>query len=197
MARVFNFGAGPATLPEPVLRQAAEEMLDWRGTGMSVMEMSHRGKVYMEIYARVEADPGKEYPLTPQAGAYVICVKGYTGPNAHTLANKLALYLRQQGLWTREVTGFDPGADRARLDPYCPVRNVTPDYPPILMVHGTRDDDVPYDRSVEMAKELARQGVPHDLVTVHGAGHGLGGGDPQAIEEAHEKALAFIRKHLR
>jgi phosphoserine aminotransferase len=56
VARVFNFGAGPATLPEPVLSQAAEEMLDWRGTGMSVMEMSHRGKVYMEIYARVEAD---------------------------------------------------------------------------------------------------------------------------------------------
>ena len=56
MARVFNFGAGPAALPEPVLRQAAEEMLDWRGSGMSVMEMSHRGKVYMGIYARVEAD---------------------------------------------------------------------------------------------------------------------------------------------
>ena len=56
MARVFNFGAGPATLPEPVLRQAAEEMLDWRGTGMSVMEMSHRGKVFIAIHAQAEAD---------------------------------------------------------------------------------------------------------------------------------------------
>ena len=56
MARVFNFGAGPATLPEPVLRQAAEEMLDWGGSGMSVMEMSHRGKVFMGLYARIEAD---------------------------------------------------------------------------------------------------------------------------------------------
>jgi phosphoserine aminotransferase len=56
MARVFNFGAGPATLPEPVLRQAAEELLDWHGTGMSVMEMSHRGKVFVSIHAQAEAD---------------------------------------------------------------------------------------------------------------------------------------------
>lgn len=42
--RPFNFAPGPATLPEPVLRQVAAEMLDWQGSGMSVMEMSHRGK---------------------------------------------------------------------------------------------------------------------------------------------------------
>ena len=56
MARVFNFGAGPATLPEPVLKQAADEMLDWHGSGMSVMEMSHRGKEFIGIHAQVEAD---------------------------------------------------------------------------------------------------------------------------------------------
>jgi len=56
MARVFNFSAGPAALPEPVLRQAAEEMLDYAGTGTSVMEMSHRGKAFIDIHARAEAD---------------------------------------------------------------------------------------------------------------------------------------------
>jgi phosphoserine aminotransferase len=56
MSRVYNFSAGPATLPEPVLRQAAEEMLDWQGTGMSVMEMSHRGKAFVSIAERAEAD---------------------------------------------------------------------------------------------------------------------------------------------
>ena len=56
MARVFNFSAGPAVLPEPVLQQAAAEMLDWHGSGMSVMEMSHRGKEFIEIHARAEAD---------------------------------------------------------------------------------------------------------------------------------------------
>ncbi len=56
MARVFNFSAGPATLPEAVLAQAAEEMLDWHGSGQSVMEMSHRGKEFMSIAAQAEAD---------------------------------------------------------------------------------------------------------------------------------------------
>src|SRR4051812_15493134 len=51
MTRPFNFSPGPAALPEPVLRRAAEEMLDWHGSGMSVMEMSHRGKEFMSIYA--------------------------------------------------------------------------------------------------------------------------------------------------
>lgn len=56
MARVFNFSAGPAVLPEAVLQQAKEEMLDWQGSGMSVMEMSHRGKEFMSIAAQAEAD---------------------------------------------------------------------------------------------------------------------------------------------
>jgi phosphoserine aminotransferase len=56
MSRIFNFSAGPAMLAEEVLRQAREEMLDWRGSGMSVMEMSHRGPEYMEIQAQAEQD---------------------------------------------------------------------------------------------------------------------------------------------
>jgi len=56
MPRVFNFSAGPAALPEEVLRQAAAEMLDYAGTGMGVMEMSHRGKTFMAIAERAHAD---------------------------------------------------------------------------------------------------------------------------------------------
>src|SRR4030066_144373 len=55
MARVFNFSAGPAVLPEAVLQQAQDELLDWRGSGTSVMEMSHRGKEFMAIAAKAEA----------------------------------------------------------------------------------------------------------------------------------------------
>ena len=54
--RVFNFSAGPAVLPETVLQQAAAEMLDWHGSGMSVMEMSHRGKEFISIADKAEAD---------------------------------------------------------------------------------------------------------------------------------------------
>ncbi len=56
MSRVYNFSAGPATLPEAVLKKAQEEMLDWQGSGMSVMEMSHRGKAFMSIAEKAEAD---------------------------------------------------------------------------------------------------------------------------------------------
>lgn len=56
MSRVYNFSAGPAVLPEEVLKEAAEEMMDYRGTGMSVMEMSHRSKAFEEIIETAEAD---------------------------------------------------------------------------------------------------------------------------------------------
>jgi phosphoserine aminotransferase len=56
MSRLFNFSAGPAMLPAEVLARAGDEMLDWRGSGMGVMEMSHRGKEFMAIAAAAEAD---------------------------------------------------------------------------------------------------------------------------------------------
>ncbi|MDD6658240.1 MAG: 3-phosphoserine/phosphohydroxythreonine transaminase [Lachnospiraceae bacterium] len=56
MSRVYNFSAGPAVLPEEVLKEAADEMLDYKGSGMSVMEMSHRSKVYDNIIKEAEAD---------------------------------------------------------------------------------------------------------------------------------------------
>lgn len=105
-------------------------------------------------------------------------------------------YLRQHGLWTREVTGLDPSSGRAQFDPYCPVRNVTATYPPTLLIHGTADTDVPYDRSIEMAHELARNEVEHELVTIPGAEHGLRDGDQQQVFAAHRRAMAFLREHL-
>jgi phosphoserine aminotransferase len=56
MAQIFNFSAGPAVLPKPVLARAQAEMLDWHGSGMSVMEMSHRGKEFTSILEKTEAD---------------------------------------------------------------------------------------------------------------------------------------------
>ena len=55
MARVYNFSAGPSTLPEKVLKQAADEMMDYQGCGQSVMEMSHRSKVFDKIIKDAEA----------------------------------------------------------------------------------------------------------------------------------------------
>ncbi len=76
MSGVFNFSAGPAMLPRTVLQQAREELIDWHGTGMSVMEMSHRSKEYMSIATQAEADlrslldiPDNYYVLFLQGGA--------------------------------------------------------------------------------------------------------------------------------
>ena len=56
MTTIYNFSAGPAVLPKEVLEQVQAELVDWHGSGMSVMEMSHRGKEFMSIAAEAEAD---------------------------------------------------------------------------------------------------------------------------------------------
>lgn len=105
-------------------------------------------------------------------------------------------YLRQHGLWTVEVSGFDPETEREKITPYCPVRNITPEYPSLMMLHGTADNDVPYEKSAAMAQELTRHDVGHELITIDGAGHGLWGGDENLTVEAYQRARAFIKKHL-
>lgn len=143
----------------------------------------------------------RKQPLVPKEEAYREVggqvLTGTGGSSGQKGRGRFYLYLRQNGLWTREVTGFDPQRERAKLDPYCPVRKVSSQYPPTLLVHGTEDTDVPYELSVAMARELARNKVPHELVTVKGAGHGLGGGDRKLVDEANSRAEAFIRRQLR
>lgn len=105
-------------------------------------------------------------------------------------------YLRQTGGWSLGVTGIDAVKEPGRLDRFCPVKQITRDYPPILMIHGTADTDVPYACSAAMARELTRQGVQHELLTVEGAGHGLGKGDPKRVAEVNARALEFIREQI-
>lgn len=152
-------------------------------------------------YTQPSAFYRKQPLVSKEEAAKLVGGEVRTGTEGGTAAQKARgrfyLYLRQNGLWTREVTGFDPARERDRLDPYCPVRNVTADYPPTLLVHGTEDTDVPYEKSAAMAEELARHKVEHELVSVPGAGHGLAGGNSKQVEPARRKALAFLRAHLR
>src|SRR4051812_2731501 len=105
MTQVYNFSAGPATLPEEVLRQAAEEMLDWHGSGMSVMEMSHRGKEYMGIHAEAQADL-RELLAIPPNYKTVFVQGGAIGQNAFVPMNlygsrKSADYINT-GEWSKK-----------------------------------------------------------------------------------------------
>jgi phosphoserine aminotransferase len=105
MTRVFNFSAGPATLPEPVLRQAADEMLDWHGSGMSVMEMSHRGKEFIGIHAQAEADL-RELLGVPKNYKVLFLQGGAIGMNAvvpmNLLRGRKSIDFVNTGEWSKK-----------------------------------------------------------------------------------------------
>lgn len=88
MSRVFNFSAGPAVLPLPVLQQAAAEMTDWHGSGMSVMEMSHRGEEFMSIHAAAMRDV-RELLAVPENYKILFLQGGGLGENAIVPMNLL------------------------------------------------------------------------------------------------------------
>ena len=83
-----------------------------------------------------------------------------------------------------------------KIVPFEPVRNVTKDYPPTLLMHGTKDTDVPYEQSAMMAEELKRHGVDHELITVEGGGHSLWGGDREKIDQAFARSVEYIHEAL-
>src|SRR4249919_1479207 len=86
--RVINFSAGPAILPEEVLEQAAAEMLDWHGSGMSVMEMSHRGPEFISIYQAAVRDL-RELLAVPDNYRVLFLQGGGLGENAIVPLNLL------------------------------------------------------------------------------------------------------------
>ena len=105
---IYNFSAGPAVLPKAVLQQAQAEMLDWHGSGMSVMEMSHRGKEYMGIQAQAEADlrelmdiPANYKVLFLQGGAS----QQFAMIPLNLLRGKLSADYVNTGEWSKKAIG--------------------------------------------------------------------------------------------
>jgi len=119
-----------------------------------------------------------------------------TKEEAHKSAGStLYLYCRQQGLWPKVLTGHDPKAEPKAFDAFCPVRNVTREYPPTLLIHGTKDTDVPYEQSAEMAKALAAKGVAHQFITIPDGGHGFGRRDAEVATRTYQQVVEFLNKH--
>lgn len=111
---------------------------------------------------------------------------------------KFYLYCRQRGLWPLEVGGHDPAREPSFFAPYCPVQNITPDYPPTLLLHGDVDTDVPHQQSALMAQVLSQHRVKHELITMTGLGHGFDGKmDDPPVKEAFGKVLGFLEEALR
>lgn len=105
-------------------------------------------------------------------------------------------FCRQRGIWPKEVSGWDPHKEAKKYYPYMPVKNVTKQYPPTLLIHGTKDTDVPYEQSVMMAEQFSKFSVDHEFITITGGEHGLVGGDPNRIQQAYNKAFQFVRQRM-
>ncbi len=118
------------------------------------------------------------------------------------------IFCRQQGLWLKEVTGYDPHTEPEAFESLCPVRHVTQDYPPTLLLHGDKDMDIPCELSKQMAAALNEHHVPHQLIMMNGMGHlfdifpdGFMVGEPIGLKhprvtEAFEVVLSFLNEQL-
>jgi acetyl esterase/lipase len=153
------------------------------------------GDIAGDWYSRPDAFYRRQPPVSEAEARASVGTEVIAEPAPDHRRSRFYLYCRQNGLWPREVAGHDPDAEPGAFDPLCPVRNVSPEYPPTLLIHGTRDTDVPHAQSVLMDRELSRRGVPHELISLPGAGHGLGGVDEGVVADLHRRVLAFLRQH--
>jgi acetyl esterase/lipase len=113
--------------------------------------------------------------------------------------SKFYLYCRQQGLWPKEVSGHDPVKEASWFFEYEPLRNISPSYPPTLLLHGEKDTDVPYEQSVLMAKAFKHHNVDYEFITKPDWGHGFDGAGlkDRSVQEAFDRILKFLEKHVR
>lgn len=163
----------------------------------ALIAISGYGDVDGDWYANPHEIYRKTRPLFTKEEAYQsIGVKETT--NSVTGRGNFYTYCRQNGLWPLEVVGYDPATQPREFDRFCPVRNVTSDYPPTLLVHGDKDIDVPYQQSVDMAAELKRAGVIHEFITLEGGGHGFGGKglDDPDVSATFTKIEKFLKQHV-
>jgi acetyl esterase/lipase len=105
-------------------------------------------------------------------------------------------FCRQQGLWPKAVSGWDPRSEAEKFAPYMAVKNVSPEYPPTLLIHGDKDTDVPHEQSELMAAEFKKHKVEHQLLSITGAEHGLAGADQQVVQAANRTAAEFLKNRL-
>jgi acetyl esterase/lipase len=146
-------------------------------------------------YSRPDAFYRKK-PLVPEADARAaVGTQAIAEPQPRNQRGRFYLYCRQNGLWPREVAGHDPDAEPKAFDAFCPVRNLSPRYPPTLLIHGTNDTDVPHEQSVLMDRELTRHRVSHELISVPGGEHGLGNIDKTQVAAIYQRVLNFLRPY--
>lgn len=156
------------------------------------------GDVDGDWYAKPSEFHRTTRPLVAKEDAYRAIGAKATTNGGTKGRSSFYTYCRQNGLWPQEVVGYDPAKQPREFDRFCPVRNVTRDYPPTLLLHGDKDTDVPHAQSVAMAAELKRVGVVHEFISVPGGGHGFDGkgmSDPH-VSAAFATIERFLKTHV-
>jgi acetyl esterase/lipase len=145
-------------------------------------------------------DSYRQQPLVTETEAYQAIGQGVLSESPFDPRIGFYVYCRQNGLWTEAIIGLDPLREPAAFDRYCPVRQVKPDYPPTMLVHGEIDTVVPVQQSINMAQACQRQGVESVLRVLPEMDHAFEM-DEQALQDPviaplFEEVLTFIRKHV-
>ena len=124
-------------------------------------------------YAKPDAFYNLQPPVTEAEARSSVGTTPLSEPEEPVSNNRQRFYLwtRQRGRWPVEVTGKDPAKERAAFDGWCPIQNITPDWPPVLLLHGTADTDVPYAQSAQMVDALTVVGPSHRLITIRDGPH--------------------------
>ena len=155
---------------------------------------------YGDITAPWEAEPSAHYRqmdlVTREDADASLGAPPVQDPSVGVDRSCFYLYCRQQGKWLEEVTAHDPRTDNAWFDPYSPIRNVTPSFPPTVLVHGEADTDVPHAESARLAARLAAEGVEHRFISLAAVGHGFAGARPEEAEAAEIAVADFLRTQL-
>ena len=155
---------------------------------------------YGDITAPWEADPSAYYRqmdlVTREDADTSLSAPPVQDPAVGVDRSCFYLYCRQQGKWLEEVTAHDPREDNAWFDRYCPIRNVAPEFPPTVLVHGEVDTDVPHAESARLAARFAEVGVNHRFISLAGVGHGFAGARPEDAETAEIVVAEFLRVQL-
>ncbi|MFK9090370.1 alpha/beta fold hydrolase [Bacillus salipaludis] len=109
----------------------------------------------------------------------------------------LYVYVRQHGTWIDEITGINPEGNTEVLKKYCPIHNITSDYPPTLLLHGTKDTDVPYEQSVFMRAAIKKEAAEAKLVTIPNGEHVFDKDFHNPIvQNALKQVIDFLHTHL-
>jgi acetyl esterase/lipase len=202
-------GAGPAVDPERVvvLGQSAGGYLTllsghWLSPRpLALVSFFGYGDILGDWYRWPDPFYCQRPRITDEAAAAAV---GQAPLSASDVANndqrgRYYHYTRQRGLWPQALTGHDPDREPEYFDPFCPVRHVGGDYPPLMLLHGDADTDVPVAQSLEMAAACEQAGTPCILKVLPGYGHGFdnAGLDDPVVSAAFDEAVRFMQRATR